>query len=101
MKKWGMTTWLGIGVLGIGLIITGVSGLFVYMSSTATPLHPDVQEVPSTPASPPSAEWTSVAAQAHQIARAGLVEQNLPGLSVAVGVGGELVWAEGFGWADL
>lgn len=101
MKKWGMTTWLGIGVLGIGLIITGVSGLFVYMSSTATPLHPDVQEVPSTPASPPSAEWTSAAAQAHQIARAGLVEQNLPGLSVAVGVGDELVWAEGFGWADL
>lgn len=38
---------------------------------------------------------------AHQIARGGVVEQNLPGLSVAVGVGGELVWAEGFGWADL
>ena len=27
--------------------------------------------------------------------------QNLPGLSVAVGVGGDIVWAEGFGWADL
>ena len=36
-----------------------------------------------------------------QIARAGLIEQNLPGLSVAVGAGGEIVWAEGFGWADL
>jgi CubicO group peptidase (beta-lactamase class C family) len=33
--------------------------------------------------------------------RAGLTERNLPGLSVAVGVGDELVWAEGFGWADL
>jgi CubicO group peptidase (beta-lactamase class C family) len=30
-----------------------------------------------------------------------LSEQNLPGLSVAVGAGGTLVWAEGFGWADL
>ena len=30
-----------------------------------------------------------------------LTEQNLPGLSVAVGVGGDIVWAEGFGWADL
>jgi serine beta-lactamase-like protein LACTB len=39
--------------------------------------------------------------QARRLARAGLVEQNLPGLSVAVGVGGGLVWAEGFGWADL
>src|SRR4029453_14917253 len=28
-------------------------------------------------------------------------EQNLPGLSVAGGIGGEIVWAEGFGWADL
>ena len=36
-----------------------------------------------------------------QIARAALAEQNLPGVSVAVGVGGDLVWAEGFGWADL
>jgi CubicO group peptidase (beta-lactamase class C family) len=33
--------------------------------------------------------------------RAGLNEQNLPGLSVAVGVGDDIVWAEGFGWADL
>jgi CubicO group peptidase (beta-lactamase class C family) len=32
---------------------------------------------------------------------AGHVEQNLPGLSVAVGAGGDIVWAEGFGWADL
>jgi CubicO group peptidase (beta-lactamase class C family) len=33
--------------------------------------------------------------------RVGLAEQNLPGLSAAVGVGGDIVWAEGFGWADL
>jgi len=39
--------------------------------------------------------------QARQVVRAGLTEQNLPGLSVAVGAGGEIVWAEGFGWADL
>ena len=36
-----------------------------------------------------------------QIARAELIEQNLPGLSVAVGVDGDIVWAEGFGWADI
>ena len=40
-------------------------------------------------------------AEARQIVRAALTEQNLPGLSVAVGVGGDIVWAEGFGWADL
>ena len=40
-------------------------------------------------------------AQARDIVRMHLAEQNLPGLSVAVGVGGEIVWAEGFGYADL
>jgi CubicO group peptidase (beta-lactamase class C family) len=39
--------------------------------------------------------------RARQAIRAGLTEQSLPGLSVAVGVGREIVWAEGFGWADL
>ena len=33
--------------------------------------------------------------------RAGLTQQNLPGLSVAVGADGDIVWAEGFGYADL
>jgi CubicO group peptidase (beta-lactamase class C family) len=33
--------------------------------------------------------------------RTALAEQNLPGLSVAVGVGSDIVWAEGFGFADL
>jgi CubicO group peptidase (beta-lactamase class C family) len=36
-----------------------------------------------------------------EIVRTALTQQNLPGLSVAVGVGGDIVWAEGFGWADL
>lgn len=94
-------TFLAIAVIGIGLIITGVAGLFVYISNTATPLHPAVQDVPSKAGATPPAEWVSAAEQAHQIARAGVVEQNLPGLSVAVGVNGTLVWAEGFGWADL
>jgi serine beta-lactamase-like protein LACTB len=40
-------------------------------------------------------------AQGRRAVRAALSEKNLPGLSVAVGVGGQLVWAEGFGWADL
>jgi hypothetical protein len=29
------------------------------------------------------------------------LEQNLPGVSVAVGAGGTIVWAEGFGWRDV
>jgi CubicO group peptidase (beta-lactamase class C family) len=33
--------------------------------------------------------------------RDAIAEQNLPGLSVAVGVDGTLAWAEGFGYADI
>ena len=33
--------------------------------------------------------------------RAAIVEQNLPGVSIAVGIGGGILWAEGFGWRDV
>jgi hypothetical protein len=33
--------------------------------------------------------------------RAAIVEQNLPGVSIAVGTGAGIVWAEGFGWRDV
>lgn len=39
--------------------------------------------------------------EARERVRELVAEHNLPGVSVAVGLDGELVWAEGFGWADL
>jgi len=92
---------LGVMVLGVGLLATAVLGLWSYMPATATPLHPDPKAVPSVTLSDPLPEWTDAVEQGRQVVRAGIAEQNLPGLSVAVGVGGDLVWAEGFGWADL
>jgi CubicO group peptidase (beta-lactamase class C family) len=71
------------------------------MRLTATPLHPDLAGVPSVRRAEPEPKWADAAAHGGRIARSSLVEQNLPGLSVAVGVDGEVVWAEGFGWADL
>jgi len=51
--------------------------------------------------SAPSQPWAKAVERGRQIMRAGLAEQNLPGLSVAVGMAGDIVWAEGFGWADV
>jgi serine beta-lactamase-like protein LACTB len=82
----------------IGLFVVG---LFVYMNATMRPLHSDPNGVPSVTYSPSVPKWADAIAQGRQFARAGLLEQNLPGLSVAVGAGGEVVWAEGFGYADL
>jgi CubicO group peptidase (beta-lactamase class C family) len=102
MKSWNRAeTWLALIALAVGALLAAIVGLFAYMSVTATPLHPDRQNVPSVTHSNPSRQWADAVEQGRQIVRAGLTEQNLPGLSVAVGVGGDIVWTEGFGWADL
>jgi CubicO group peptidase (beta-lactamase class C family) len=93
--------WLVLLAVPPVLIAVVVVGLFVFMSATAKPLHPDARGVTAVTQWSPPAKWTGAVDQARQLARAGIVETNLPGLSVAVGAGGELVWAEGFGWADL
>lgn len=98
--KWKQKGLAGIGLAAI-LIFAFVAGLFVYMGATATPLHPNPQDVPSVTHLAPPATWTGAVEQARQIVRTEAAAQNLPGVSIAVGAGGELVWAEGFGWADL
>ena len=93
--------WLALIVLAPGLLLLFVLGLWAYTAATARTLHPDPRDVPSVTQSPSLPKWADAVERGRQIVRAGLTEQNLPGLSVAVGIGGEIVWAEGFGWADL
>src|SRR4051812_4133643 len=89
--------------MGVGVFVVFLAGLgfYSFIVAKGTKLHPDAKDVPSVTVAAPSAKWTASVEQGRQLARAGLIGQNLPGLSVAVGVGGEIVWAEGFGWADL
>jgi serine beta-lactamase-like protein LACTB, mitochondrial len=94
-------SWGALIVVAVGVLLAAIFGLWAYMGATATPLHPNPQDVPSVTHSDPPPEWANTVERGQQIVRAALTEQNLPGLSVAVGVGGDIVWAEGFGWADL
>ena len=94
-------TWLTAIGLALGVLFAAGLGLYSFLNMAATPLHSNPQDVPSVTQATPSQEWVGAVEQGRQLARANLVEQNLPGLSVAVGVGGDIVWAEGFGWADL
>jgi serine beta-lactamase-like protein LACTB, mitochondrial len=93
----------GLALIGAGLGALLVAGLALYsfITTMATPPHTNLEAVPSVTNAEPLPKWADAVAQARQLARAGVVEQSLPGLSVAVGVDGEIVWAEGFGWADI
>jgi CubicO group peptidase (beta-lactamase class C family) len=71
-------------------------------------LLPGCITVPSDPAAmpsrvidPPSPAYREAVEEGRSIARSLGSEERLPGLSLAVAVGGEIVWAEGFGWANL
>jgi serine beta-lactamase-like protein LACTB len=99
-KTWKQRSLTAISVF-VGVIVTGFVGLYVYIAATTKPMHPDPKAVPAMSDSAPAQQWAEAAEQGRQIARASVSEQNLPGLSVAVGVGGDIVWAEGFGWADI
>ena len=101
MSKRRTELWIAVIVGVVCLIPAAILGLWVYVSVTATPLHPDARDVPSVTQSAPPPKWSDAAERGRQIVRAGLTEKNLPGLSVAVGLGSDIVWAEGFGWADL
>jgi CubicO group peptidase (beta-lactamase class C family) len=93
--------WLAVIVGPPAVIFAFVMGLYTYKTAWITPLHPEVQKVPSAADSAPLPEWAHAVEQARHIVRRALAEQNLPGLSVAVGAGREILWAEGFGWADV
>lgn len=90
------------GLLAIPVLIAiFVGGLFLYVKATAYPIHPDPQKLPTVTHSAPPQKWIRAVEQARHAVRVGVAEQNLPGLSVAVGIGGDIVWAEGFGYGDL
>src|SRR5687767_9224653 len=92
---------LTVIVVAVVMVIVAILGLRMYMSATATPLHPNPRDVSSVTHSTPLSKWAGAVEQGRESVRASLAEQNLPGLSAAVGIDGNIVWAEGFGFADL
>lgn len=88
-------------IVAAGLVVAVVVGLVSLTRSRDVALHPDPAGIPSVAAQAPAARWREAVAKSATAARAALHDQNLPGLSIAVGHHGEVVWAEGFGIADV
>jgi hypothetical protein len=56
-------TWLAVILVAVGLLPAAILGLFLYMSATATPLHPNPQEVRSVTHSAPMPKWADAVEQ--------------------------------------
>ncbi len=93
--------WVSFFLLFIGLLVVGIPSLFLYMAATAKKVHPIAENIPSVTHATPLPPWASPVERARRLAIASLAEENVAGLSVAVGMNGEIVWAEGFGFADV
>jgi serine beta-lactamase-like protein LACTB len=78
-------------------VLYGLLVLLSFLIAAQPAAGQAISQVPE----PRTAAHAQTVEQARERVRTWLVEKNLPGVSVAVGVDGKLVWAEGFGWADL
>jgi len=94
--RWRVEAAFAVLVAAVMLIV----GAGILRRMSARPIHEDPAAVPSTPAAARSDKYQGPVEDSRRLARALVVDDNLPGLSVAVAVDGEIVWAEGFGWTD-
>jgi serine beta-lactamase-like protein LACTB, mitochondrial len=76
-----------------------VAGGALWLVSTKS-VHEDATTAPSTVAVA-HPRYAGSVEESRRLARVLIEGHKLPGLSVAVAVHGEIVWAEGFGWANV
>jgi len=87
-----------IAVLFVVVLLV-VSGGAVWFASPPS-VDEDAAPVPST-ATAHAERYAGPVEESRRLARARIAPDEHPGLSVAVAVDGEVVWAEGFGWTDV
>ena len=113
-----LPAWAARTALAVGVVVATLAAILTHRVVVTAPLFPQSQEVPSVISAAPSPQYAAAVERARELVRAALLDQNLPGLSVAVGIGspaggvakeslpggvaeGTVVWAEGFGWRDV
>ena len=91
-----------LAVLFVVVMVT-VGAVVVWFAVTPPmgPIHPDAAQVPSTRADARTDTYADPIAEGSRLARRLAADGDLPGLSVAVAVDRDVVWAEGFGWVGV
>jgi hypothetical protein len=95
-----LPAWAARTALAVGVLMAVFAAFLIHAVTVTVPLFAQ-QRVPSVIDSAPSPQYAATVERARELVRAAVLEQNLPGVSVAVGAGGTIVWAEGFGWRDV
>ena len=85
-------------VAGAAVVLVVGAGI-LYVGSTINPVHTSPAAIPSAADDVDAGRHVAAVEEARRLARALLVAENLPGVSVAVAVDGAIVWTEGFGYA--
>ena len=93
--------WAAGTALAVGVVVAAIAAFLTHGVVVAAPLFPRPQEVPSVTDTAPAPQYAPAVERARRLVRAAVLEENLPGVSVAAGAGGTIVWAEGFGWRDV
>jgi hypothetical protein len=96
-----LPAWAARTALAVGVLIAAFAAFLTHAVAVTVPLFAQPQDVPSVIDSAPPPQYAAAVERARELVRAAVLEQNLPGVSVAVGTGGTIVWAEGFGWRDV
>ena len=106
-----LPTWAARTALTVGVLIAVGAAVLIHAVTVKAALFAQARAVPSFLDSEPSPQYAAAVERARDIVRTAVLEQNLPGLSVAVGArvpsagvakeSGTIVWAEGFGWRDV
>lgn len=88
------------GLFAFAIVLVGGVAIVLHVADS-DPVHSDPAAVPSTVAFAPAERYSGAVDEARRLARALLVKEDVPALSVAAAVDGAIVWAEAFGVADV
>jgi serine beta-lactamase-like protein LACTB, mitochondrial len=81
--------------------LSGCEAVLLILKLTAERVHVDATSVPVQSLAPSDPRFVAAADEARRLARELVAADNLPGLSIAIGVDGQLVWADAVGWAHI
>jgi hypothetical protein len=95
-----LPAWAARSAMAAGALIAALVAFVTYTAAVTEPLFAQPQDIPSVVGAAPPPQYAASVEAARELVRAAVREQNLPGVSVAVGADAAIVWSEGFGWRD-